>query len=59
MADTQKEDVPAIVPQVIVPPIQAPTMSRTAFAMFIALATLGVAGLVLLFVFILRHINNA
>lgn len=61
MTDVQapKEDVPAIVPQVIVPPIKAPTMSRTAFALFIALAVLGVAGVVILIVFVLRYIQRA
>lgn len=53
------KDNPAIVPQIVLQPVKAQTMSKGAFIMFILLAIFGVVGVVLLIFFALRYIHSA
>lgn len=53
------KDSPAVIPQPTIPTVVAPTMSRTAFILFIVLGVLAASGFAILLIMLVRHIHNA
>lgn len=53
------KDSPAVIPQPTISTVVAPTMSRTAFILFIVLGILAVSGVAVLLIMLVRHIHSA